>query len=151
MVDSRQKGARAEAALVKLLKEDTGLNWKRTPGSGALHQDHLMKGDAYVPGEHNYYCVEIKHYKECQLTSKVLTDKDPMLFQWWTQAVRQGVQVSKKPLLFFKHDRSKWFVMFDIEECIDWNEVPYMTIGEIEVAIVTYENFIKQSKIEWIK
>ena len=64
MVDSRQKGARAEAALVKLLKEDTGLNWKRTPGSGALHQDHLMKGDAYVPGEHNYYCVEIKHYKE---------------------------------------------------------------------------------------
>lgn len=150
MVDSRQKGARAEAALVKLLKEDTGLNWKRTPGSGALHPDHLMKGDAYVPGEHNLYCVEVKHYKECQLTSKVLTDKAPMLLQWWSQAVRQGEQVSKKPLLFFKHDRSKWFVMFsNINITLD--NLRGLYLYPEQVGVLEYSTFIKHAEIQWIK
>lgn len=150
MVDSRQKGARAETALVKLLKEDTGLNWKRVPGSGALHADHLLKGDVYVPGEYNYYCIEVKHYKDCQLTSKVLTDKDPMLLQWWSQAVRQGEQTSKVPLLFFKHDRSKWFVAFDIEDAVDWNNCKSIMIDS-EIVVVTYENFIEYQHMKWIK
>ena len=49
MVDSRQKGARAEAAAKGLLIKHSGLDWQRTPGSGALHAAHKLKGDLYIP------------------------------------------------------------------------------------------------------
>ena len=88
------------------------LNWERVPGSGALDEKHGLKGDLYIPGEKNLYCVEVKHYAEDHLTSKVLTSKSPEIITWWDQAIRQALQVDKKPVLIFKHDRSKLFVAF---------------------------------------
>ena len=112
VVDSRAKGARAETVIRDQLRKLTGLKWERVPGSGALDEKHGLKGDLYVPNEKNLYAVEAKHYEHDHLTSQVLTSKSPQLIAWWTQAVRQGVQVSKKPLLIFKHDRSKTFVAY---------------------------------------
>jgi Holliday junction resolvase len=156
MVDSRQKGARAEAALVKQLKIDTDMNWKRVPGSGALHQDHLLKGDVYVPGEHNFWCLEVKHYKDTHLSSKLLTDKNPMLLEWWGQAIRQGKQTDKKPILFFKHDRSKWFVAMRIEDIEDEeiiDSVKNIILNPEGVIITTYDIWVEfvLSYIRWIK
>ena len=104
MVDSRQKGARAEAAAKGLLIKHTNLDWQRTPGSGALNKQHKLKGDLYIPDEKNHYCVEVKHYKDDHLTSKLLTDKKPQLIKWWEQAVRQANEVERVPLLLFKFD-----------------------------------------------
>lgn len=115
MVDSRDKGARAETAIKKILREHTGLAWERVPGSGALNEKHKLKGDLYIPGVNNKYAVEVKHYAEDHLTSQILTGANPILLDWWGQAVRQGVQVGKIPLLIFKHDRSKTFVAFHDE------------------------------------
>lgn len=112
MVDSVEKGTRAENVIKDTLKKLTKLDWTRTPGSGALDPKHLLKGDLYVPGKENVYCIECKHYKEDQFTSKIFTSKSPMIFQWWEQAERQGKQVNRKPLLIFKYDRSKLFVAF---------------------------------------
>ncbi len=112
MVDSREKGARAESAAKGLLIKHTGLGWERTPGSGALNAKHKLKGDLYVPELINVYAVEVKHYKDDHMTSKMLTDKKPQIVEWWEQAVRQADQVDKKPLLLFKFDRSKFFVAF---------------------------------------
>ncbi len=151
MVDSREKGARAEAALVKLLKQHTKHNWKRVPGSGALHEDHGLKGDVYVPNEHNYYAIEVKHYKDCQLTSKVLTDKNPMLLQWWEQAERQAKQTDKKPILFFKHDRSKWFVAFSNQDTVFWTSAPKSLMINDKIVVLVFEEFIQRSRIEKIK
>lgn len=124
MVDSRQKGGRAESALKKVLRDATGLNFQRTPGSGALAPTHMLKGDIYIPNAANKYCIEVKHYKDDHLTSKILTGKTPQLIAWWEQAVRQGNQVDMQPLLFFKFDRSKWFMAtledtFETDKCID--------------------------------
>lgn len=154
MVDSRQKGARFEAAVVKLLTEDTGLNWKRTPGSGALHQDHLMKGDCYIPGEHNYWVLEVKHYKDDHLTSKVLTDKESQLSKWWTQAKRQGKQTDKKPILMFKKDRGKVFVALlkkDAEGYLTCTRSLHLLPED--VIVVTYEEFKNNIMVnmEWVK
>lgn len=153
MVDSRQKGARAEAALVKLLKEQTGLNWKRTPGSGALHKDHLLKGDLYVPGEGNNYCVEVKHYKDDKLTSKVLTDKEPQLIQWWEQALRQGKETNKKPILFFKFDRSKWFVMMELPVKTSTEGYRCIKLPHMNAIIFSYDKWVDHvlQYIKWIK
>jgi Holliday junction resolvase len=112
MVDSRQKGARAEADIVKLLSEHTGLSFKRIPMSGALDAAHGLKGDVYVPNSLNIYCIEVKHYKEDHLTSKVLTDKTPQIQVWWEQTIRESAQISRKPLLIYKFDRSKVFCAF---------------------------------------
>lgn len=109
MVDSRDKGARAESDAKKLLRTHTKLQWERVPGSGALDEKHGLKGDLYIPNANNQFCVEVKHYAEDQLTSKILTGKEPQLFQWWSQTKRQATQTSRKPLLIFKFDRSKWF------------------------------------------
>lgn len=107
------KGARAETVIRDRLRELTELNWERVPSSGALDAKHGLKGDLYVPNEKNYYVVEVKHYADDHLTSSILTAKNPQLLEWWEQATRQGKQVSKKPLLIFKHDRSKIFAAFE--------------------------------------
>jgi hypothetical protein len=114
MVDSRDKGSRGETIVKKALKDLTGLDWQRTPGSGALHEKHMLKGDLYVPNAENLWCVECKNYKDDHLSSKVLTDKNPQLFVWWEQTVRQATQVNREPLLIFKFDRSKLFCAFQV-------------------------------------
>lgn len=127
-VDSRAKGARAETVIRDKLRELTGLQWERVPSSGALDPKHGLKGDLYVPNEKNLWVVEVKHYAEDHLTSKVLTDKNPQLLEWWDQAIRQGTQVDKFPLLIFKHDRSKIFCAFT------------------DVATGLYDNFMVSAK-----
>jgi hypothetical protein len=112
MVDSRAKGATAETKIRDKLRELTKLQWERVPGSGALHEKHGLKGDLYIPGKENVFCIEVKHYAEDHITSEVLTGKEPQLLQWWKQCLRQSQQVDKKPLLIFKFDRSKLFVAF---------------------------------------
>lgn len=110
MVDSRNKGRTAENKAKELLKSATGLPWERTPLSGALHEKHKLKGDLYVPGKDIKFCVEVKHYKDDHLTSKVISGKNPIFLSWWDQTVREANQIDKMPFLIFKFDRSKWFV-----------------------------------------
>lgn len=134
MVDSRQKGATAETAARDLLRKYTGLQWERVPGSGMLDAKHGLKGDLYLPKTNNSYAVEVKHYKESHLDHSVLTSKNPQLLEWWEQAKRQGVQLGKKPLLLFKHDRSKWFVAFEEMPTADYR---YMFISALGYEFYT--------------
>lgn len=138
MVDSRQKGARAETVIRDELRALTGLQWERTPGSGALDAKHGLKGDLYIPNANNLYVVEAKHYKEDSLTSAVLTGKMPQFFVFWEQAVRQGKQVSKIPLLIFKHDRSKLFCAFEAMPTADYRYMFINALGyEVYTALLT--------------
>ncbi len=149
MVDVRQKGATAETKARDELRLLTGLKWERVPGSGALDPKHQLKGDLYVPGEKNLYSVEVKHYKDCHIDHSLITGKSPQLIEWWNQAVRQGVQVDKKPLLIFKHDRSKFFVAFlEMPE----SEFPFIMVStqghEFYIALLT--DYIKNNKPRFI-
>jgi hypothetical protein len=126
MVDSRAKGATAETKARDELRKLTGLKWERVPGSGALDPKHGLKGDLYVVGEKNLYVTEVKHYKDDHLNSSLLTGKSPQLLEWWSQAVRQGVQVDKTPLLIYKHDRSKMFAAYKDIPSVDYR---YMYIN----------------------
>jgi Holliday junction resolvase len=112
MVDSRAKGNRAEYAVRDLMRQHTGLQWERTPASGALE---YQKGDLYIPNEKPKYIIEVKNYKDSPLSDKILTNTTNNLNQWWTKLVHQASQVPATPILFFKYDRSKWFVTVDRE------------------------------------
>jgi hypothetical protein len=124
----------------------TGLQFERIPSSGALDPKHGLKGDLYIPNQNNLYAIECKNYEEDHLTSKVLTSVDSQLHKFWAQAVRQGVQVNKKPLLLFKFTRSKIFVAY--------NEIPnnvdhvYISKGDFFVSMM--EDWIRQEKPKFI-
>lgn len=110
MVDSRAKGRTAELKARDILREHTGLQWERTPMSGALNAVHSLKGDIYIPNSRNVFCIEVKSYKDDHLTSKILSSKNPQFYEWWYQACQQAEKCDKLPLLIFKYNRSKWFV-----------------------------------------
>ena len=150
MVDSRQKGARAEAAAKGLLIKHTGLDWQRTPGSGALAVAHKLKGDLYIPDCKNKFCVEVKHYKDDHLTSKMLTDKTPQVLRWWDQAVRQANQTGREPLLLFKFDRSKWFVAFIWDYKIENYKTLKYTYNNTNIYMAKLEEWLTNEDIQWI-
>lgn len=148
-VDPRAKGARAETDIRDKLRVLTGLQWERVPSSGALDAKHGLKGDLYVPNEKNLYAVEVKHYAEDHLTSKLLTDKTPQIIEWWQQSIRQGTQVSKKPLLIFKFDRSKIFVAFQEMPAGDYRFMYYSGLG-YEFYMSLLDDWITNEQPEFI-
>lgn len=123
---SKAKGTRAESAVCKVLTKVTGWNWERIPLSGALDAKHGLKGDVYIPKELMKYCVEVKHYKDDHLTSKLLTGKYPKVLEWWDQTTREQKENNvDHPLLVFKFDRSKWFCAFQQEPENDYRYLYY--------------------------
>lgn len=149
MVDSRAKGARVETQVRDKLRTLTKLKWERTPLSGATSPLLKMKGDLFIPGENNRYCVEVKGYKDDHLTSKYLTSVNPMISTWWAQALREAKQTDKLPLLIFKFDRSKLFVAFDLVEVPVFSG-NFMYLSRDKIYVMELEDWIKQEEPSFI-
>jgi len=143
-----QKGSRAEYKIRDMLKKYTGLDWQRCPASGALGAQFRMKGDLFVPGEKNLYTIECKHYKEDHLSSKILVNTTSPLFDWWEQTIRESKQNCNKPILIYKYDRSKLFIM--TEEIFDAPVSIYLSM--LNTYIYALEPFLENNNIkDWIK
>ncbi|CAB4134121.1 hypothetical protein UFOVP273_17 [uncultured Caudovirales phage] len=149
MVDSRDKGARAETTVRDELRKVTGHQWERVPGSGALNEKHGLKGDLYIPNEKNNYCVEVKHYSECQIDHTLISGKNPQLLEWWEQTTRQGQQVSREPLLIFKHDRSKLYCAFYEVPSVNYPHI-FISKNGHEFFIALLEDWLKHEKPKFI-
>jgi hypothetical protein len=149
-VDSRAKGARTETVVRDLLKKYTGLGWERVPGSGALDPKHKLKGDLYVPDKSNVYCVEVKGYADDHVSSAMLTSKTPQIVDFWQQTVRQGIQVDRKPLLIFKHNRSKIFVCFDDMPDTDTYRYLYVNVPPYQFWIAVLDDWITHEKPKFV-
>ena len=145
MVDSRAKGARGEYLVRDMLRDATGLKFERVPSSGALE---YLKGDLYVPNQRNYYCIEVKNYKDSPLSDKVFTQpKTNNLVKWWKKIVIQAIGGNQKPLLFFKYDRSKVFVVTDQKP---ENTIEYLFIRFLDCYVLLAEDWLKHEKVEFI-
>lgn len=151
MTDSKQKGARAESAVKDLLCKETGLNWQRTPASGALHALHGLKGDLYVPNAENVYAVEVKHYADDQLNSKIVTSPHPVLLTWWAQTVRQADQVERLPLLIYKYDRSKIYVCFTEPAPAAGTKFLNYSDDRYSFFITALESFLAREDVIWVR
>ena len=147
---SKDKGTRGEMVARDLLRKYTTLKWERTPLSGALDPKHGLKSDLYVPNEHNLYAIEVKSYEDDHLTSQILTSKTPQLIQWWEQAVRQGKQVDKKPLLIFKHNRSKMFVAFEDIPSTEYRKM-FVEVIEHSFYVAVLEDWLLYEQPKFIK
>lgn len=150
MVSSKDKGARAETAVRDVLRSLTGLKWERVPLSGAMDPKFGLKGDLFVAGANNLYCVEVKHYAEDQLTSSILSSKSPIFIQWWEQTIRESGQVGKTPMLIFKYDRSKLFVAVDR---FPESDISHMTVssGKHTIFIMLLEDYVKNENPKFIQ
>lgn len=148
-IDSRAKGARAETEVAKVLKSKTGLDFKRVPMSGGLHESHQLKGDLYLVNSLNIFCIEVKHYKDDHLTSKVLTDRNPQLLEWWKQTVREAAQISRKPLLIYKFDRSKLFVAFKDMPNSNYNFV-FVSVNGLEFYTAKLEDWLRYDQPRFV-
>lgn len=146
MVDSRAKGARGEYLVRDMLREYTGLRFERVPSSGALE---YLKGDLYIPNESNKYCIEVKNYAESPLSDKMFTqEKTNNLITWWTKVSHQASNGNQEPLLFFKYNRSKVFVVTNQkpEKCLK-----YFFISWLKCYIIVAEDWLENEKISFLK
>jgi hypothetical protein len=150
MVDPRAKGARGETDAIKVLKAYDGNNWQRIPMSGALNATHGLKGDLYVPNSLNIYCVEVKNYADDHLTSKILTDKKSQFQEWWEQTIREAAQVSRKPLLIYKFNRSKMFCAYkDMPNYTNYNWM-FINVNGHEVYTSKLEDWLKYEQPRFV-
>ena len=143
-INSRQKGAKAESDLVTNLKALTGLDWVRTPRSGA----GPIKGDLIIRGfkEKNRFTVEAKHYKDDALTSKLLLAKGQQnLDRWWEQSLEEAKVMRREPLLIFRHNRSKWLVATFIAPI----NTEYILYSEKAIYIMALNEWVIQEEIVW--
>lgn len=150
MVDSRQKGARAETVIKNELRKITKLPWERVPGSGALDPKHKLKGDLYIPGQNCIYCVEVKHYAEDHFNTSILTSVNPQIIQWWEQTLRESKQVDKEPLLIFKHDRSKVFCAFKDFPNSNKYKFAYIHYPPHELYVAKLDDWIRFEEIQFL-
>lgn len=149
MIDPRAKGARGETQVKEELSKLTGLKFERVPGSGALDPKHLLKGDLYVVGEKNRYCIEVKNYAEDHINSSLLSSINPQLIQFWEQTIRESAQVDKRPLLIVKFNRSKMFAVFTDMPEGDYRFMFISTHGH-EFYIALLSDYIKNNNPKFI-
>ena len=144
MVDSRAKGARGEYLVRDLLRDYTNLQFERVPLSGALE---YLKGDLYVPNERNFFCIEVKNYAESPLTDKILTQKKTNhLIKWWKKLLIQAKGGNQKPLLFFKYNRSKIYVVTEVVPL----HIDYIYISDLNCYVALAEEWLKEVEVEFI-
>lgn len=149
MIDSKQKGSTAELKVRNALRTATGLPFERTPLSGALDAKHGLKSDIYIPNERNVYAIEVKHYADDHIDSRLLSGKDPQLLVFWKQTIRQALETNKKPLLIFKHDRSKMFVAFSSMPTVDYRYM-FLSIDGHEFYVALLETWLECEKPKFI-
>jgi len=144
MVDSRAKGARGEYLIRDMLREATGYKFERVPASGALE---YLKGDLYVPNEKNRFCIEVKNYADSPLNDSMFTaQKTNNLIRWWKKIVVQAEGGNQEPLLFFKYNRSKPFVVTEIEP----EHINYMYINWLNCYISLASEWLQHEKVEFL-
>ena len=144
MVGSRAKGARGEYLVRDMLREATGHKFERVPASGALE---YLKGDLYVPREANKYCIEVKNYAESPLSDKLFTqEKTNNLIRWWKKVVVQAEGGDQEPMLFFKYNRSKVFVVVDEEP----KHTKCIHVNWLNCYVMLAEEWLAQEKVHFI-
>ncbi len=143
-VDSRAKGARGEYLVRDLLRQSSGLQFERVPASGALA---YLKGDLFVPHEKNRFCIEVKNYEESPLTDKIFTNKSNYIIKWWEKIQEQAAGGKQEPLLIFKYNRSKLFVLTEIEP---GNVEKHIYIFWLNCYVMLLEDWLAEEEIRWL-
>ena len=142
MVNSRQKGSRAEQQIAHLLGINSGETFTQTPGSGS----GKIKGDLYVKDKHNIFMIEVKHYRDMAFNQKIFTQKNNNFVKWWTKAIAQAEEMQQEPLLFMKQNYSQWYVSTTREPK---KEKRYMYINWLGAYVMLADKWLENEELEF--
>lgn len=110
MVDSKAKGSAFESKIKDIFTKHFKIKFERVPLSGSLT---WCKGDIFSPTNPDFpYCIECKHYAELDFNS-LLTAKSNDIYSFWEQSVEAAKKMNKKPIVIFRWNRSKDFIIWD--------------------------------------
>lgn len=128
-LNARSKGQRGERQAIDFMKSWTGMDFKRTPGSGGLrgHVADYTEGDI-VCVKKNYIfplCIEVKNYADLNF-SHLLYDPRPGkkkkvdrgIKGFWKQTVSSAKRAEKVPILFMRYNglpKNFFFVLLRAE------------------------------------
>jgi Holliday junction resolvase len=138
VTNSRQKGATGENKLIEFLKQEAGIEFTRTPGSGS----GKIKGDLMCPK--GRFCIEVKNYKEDPLGSTILCNKSSLIPKWWKKV--KGEAKKQQPLIFYRWNRSKWFVVTQQKPTNTKNYLDFPLLG---CYILLAKEWIDKEEIQW--
>ncbi len=142
MVNSRQKGAKAELLAADMLRRHTGHIFTQTPGSGS----GKIKGDLHVENKHNLFLIEVKHYKDMGLNQTMFTSKSNVLVGWWKKAILQAQLMKQEPILLIKQNYSNWFVVTTRRPLMTKR---YMYINWLGAYILIAEKWLENETLEF--
>jgi|TARA_B110000977_G_C11090088_1_gene496387 hypothetical protein len=142
VVNSRQKGAKAEALVANMLTRHTQLPFVGTPGSGS----GKIKGDLYLTHKINKFLIEVKFYRDDAVTTKIFTNKSNNFVQWWAKARQQAELCNQEPLLFFKANHAQFFVS-TVRKPQKLEQ--YMHLPWLDAYICLAEKWLEHEKQEW--
>jgi hypothetical protein len=111
-INSKNKGAGFERQIVKALVEWTGIEFFRSPGSGAFStrtKMEEMSGDIVCSNPDFKYSIECKKV-ESIVFEHLLCNKKCLLYKYWNQCITQCPE-NKMPLLVFSKNRSPIYCM----------------------------------------
>jgi len=141
MVNSRQKGHKAELLVANMLTRWTNLPFEQTPGSGS----GKIKGDLWLKHHINHYLIEVKFYKDDAISTKVFTNKSNNFVQWWVKTCQQADDNNLEPLLFFKANHAQFFVSTKQKP----KNIDYMYISFLDSYVCLAEKWLEKEKQEW--
>ena len=132
-VDSKKKGATYELAVTKLFTQALGKEFRRVPLSGSL--DYL-KGDIYIPKDSAWFpwTIECKFYKELNFTNLLHSKSNP-IYSFWEQAQGEAAEMEKKPLVVFRFNRSKNYVIYNEDLPIHYQEIS-SEFGKFRISLL---------------
>lgn len=92
---------------VEFMREWTGMDFRRTPGSGGLrgHVADYTEGDIVCVHKNYIFplCLEIKFYKELNF-NHLLYDVKSDIKAFWNQAVQSAKRAEKIPILLMRYN-----------------------------------------------
>lgn len=161
-INSRDKGARGEQQVCKLLKEWWGSDFARTPSSGGFktkkfREDWNAEGDIVTPDDTFAFSVEVKWQEDWTL-DQILTSPKTKLWDWWEQA-KQETAEDKQTMLVFKKNRQPYFVMLRETFLNDKYQIDFIKSSPIRVTdrqgesayIRRFEDLLEEPKKLWLK
>lgn len=123
---SKLKGSAFETKIKDILTKELNIKFERTPLSGSIS---YLRGDLWVPSDTKgfEYVIECKHYSELEFNN-LLTAKSTDVLEFWKQALDEAQTMNKKPIVIFRWNRSKDFILWDTDLDLE-HQVEYKVFG----------------------
>lgn len=155
-VDGRSKGNRTELGLCKLLGEHFGVDFTKTPGSGALstvrldklpeHAKKTLTGDICVP-EKFKWVIECKggYEKEIDLCNVLEGEGSPTLDTFIEQSSRDSDFCGRMPIICWKRNRKPWLALIKLKDLVHMDSIDMTEMEELFDYRLYYRDWIMLS------